>query len=51
MFKKTAFIFILALILIGAIPRNAEAKASDEPPRDFANIVLFAYFQGDDAGS
>lgn len=50
MFKKTAFIFILTLVLIGIVPRTVEAKASDEPPRDFANVVLFAYFQGDDAG-
>ena len=50
MFKKTAFIFILTLVLIGIVPRTVEAKASDEAPRDFANVVLFAYFQGDDAG-
>lgn len=47
--KKLVLSCMLLVMLIGTISMRAEAKASDTPKRDFANIVLFAHFSGENA--
>lgn len=47
--KRLIFSCILFVFFVGMTSIKAEAKASDTPKKDFANIVLFAHFSGENA--
>lgn len=49
--KNFVLLCSLLALLIMAADIKADAKASDAPKRDFANVVLFVHFSGTNASS
>lgn len=47
--KRLVLSCMLLVMLVGMVNIRAEAKASDTPKKDYANIVLFAHFSGENA--
>lgn len=45
--KKKILAVILTIFICFSIPISSYAAKSDEPEREFANVVLFAHFNGD----
>ena len=48
--KITNLILIITIIGIAIAPIISNAKTSDKPKENFANVIFFAYFKGDTEG-
>lgn len=48
--KITNLILIITIIEIAIAPIISNAKTSDKPKENFANVIFFAYFKGDTEG-